>query len=146
MPDAEVQLQPDSTGKQIDNTTVTTGAGTVYRQRISIADASAANNAGVTAAGALKTDASAVTQPVSAASLPLPAGAALDASLTTIDADIRAQAKLTDTQPVSVAFPTPHSATLDDVLLEMRAMRMGMEMLLDQYGAGLRLLEVADAG
>ena len=45
------------------------------------------------------------TQPVSAVSLPLPTGAALDSSLTTIAADIAAQARLVDTQPVSIAAP-----------------------------------------
>src|SRR5665213_3879183 len=44
------------------------------------------------------------TQPVSATALPLPTGAATDASLGTIAADIALQAKLTDTQPVSGAF------------------------------------------
>ena len=44
-----------------------------------------------------------VTQPVSAASLPLPVGAALDSSLGTIATDIALLAKLTDTQPVSLA-------------------------------------------
>lgn len=38
--------------------------------------------------GALKTDGSAVTQPISAASLPLPTGAATAAGLTTLDTDL----------------------------------------------------------
>jgi hypothetical protein len=40
--DAEVQLQPDGSGKQVDCSTVTTGAGTVYRQRNIIGDPSTA--------------------------------------------------------------------------------------------------------
>ena len=43
------------------------------------------NSATVTAANALKVDASAVTQPISAASLPLPTGAAQDASVTSLE-------------------------------------------------------------
>jgi len=147
MADAEVQLQPDSTGKSIDNTTVTTGAGTVYRQRVSIGDPSANNSLGINASGQLAisnfpatqpvsvatlpalvagtavighvivdsgsiTDSGSVsvtnfpaTQAISAVSLPLPTGAALDSSLATIATDVALQAKLTDTQPVSIAAP-----------------------------------------
>lgn len=36
MADDFVQVAPDSSGKKIDNTTVTTGAGEVYRQATSI--------------------------------------------------------------------------------------------------------------
>lgn len=42
----------------------------------------------LTPAGALRTDSSAVTQPISAASLPLPTGASTDSSLSTINANI----------------------------------------------------------
>lgn len=38
MSDAEVQLQPDGSGKQVDVSQVTTGAGTVYRQRNVLGD------------------------------------------------------------------------------------------------------------
>lgn len=291
MADGFVQVAPDNpAGKKIDNSELTVGANTVERQRINIADPTvAANIAGVTATGAVLTDASATTQPVSAvalplptgaateatlagrlkpadtltkvatvdtitnpvavtaaalplpagaateatlaqrtkpadqqhtildsgtltgitnpvavtaAALPLPAGAATDAGLVVIANDIAAQARLIDTQPVSEAsldaaivaadgstdptklvvvagesndatplygpmplgpgarsviiegfgtgVPVPvtqagNSATLDDVLVEMRAVRMGLELLLDQYGAGIRLLEVANA-
>ncbi len=40
MSDSEVQLQPDGTGKLVDTGQVTTGAGVVQRQRVSIADPS----------------------------------------------------------------------------------------------------------
>jgi hypothetical protein len=39
--DAVVQLQPDGSGKAVDCETVTTGSGTVYRQRVSLGDPSA---------------------------------------------------------------------------------------------------------
>src|SRR5882672_6205743 len=65
MADDKIVVAPDSTGKAVDNSTVATGAGTVYRQRVSLGDAAAANNASVSAAGALKVDGSGVTQPVS---------------------------------------------------------------------------------
>lgn len=47
-------------------------------------DASSNNFVAVTAGNALKTDGSAATQPVSAASLPLPAGAATDSTVSTM--------------------------------------------------------------
>lgn len=40
MSDSEVQLQPDGTGKLVDTGLVTTGAGSVQRQRVSIGDVS----------------------------------------------------------------------------------------------------------
>jgi hypothetical protein len=50
-----------------------------------IVDSGGTNLASVSAAGAVKVDGSAVTQPVSAASLPLPSGAATDASVTGLE-------------------------------------------------------------
>lgn len=38
MADAIVQVAPDSTGKMVDNSSLTVGANTVYRQRLNIAD------------------------------------------------------------------------------------------------------------
>jgi len=89
MSDSFVQLSPDSSGKKMD--TRTEGTNAEHRQVMVLGDP--ATNAGVapvdgtkglavdlTATGAnttaLKTDSSATTQPVSAASLPLPTGAA----------------------------------------------------------------------
>lgn len=78
-----------------------------------IADAAGVNLATVSATGALKIDGSAVTQPVSAASLPLPTGAASAsnqtteiASLASIDAGIPAalgQTVMTSSMPVVIA-------------------------------------------
>lgn len=65
-------------------------------------------------AGTLKVDGSAVTQPVSAASLPLPAGAATAANQPALNADGGALAHVTNfpaTQPVSAAsLPLPTGA------------------------------------
>jgi hypothetical protein len=118
MADGFVQVAPDSTGKKIDNTELTVGANTVERQRVNIADPTSATAiAGVTAGGALKTDASATTQPISAGSLPLPTGAALDTTVAGVTTAIGLQAKLTDTQPISVAsLPLPTGAALDSSL------------------------------
>lgn len=76
--------------------------------------------AAVTAANALKTDSSATTQPVSAASLPLPTGASTEATLSGIKTDTDkltfiSTRLLTDgsgvTQPVSASFlPLPTGA------------------------------------
>lgn len=53
-----------------------------------LVDAAGVNVASVSAAGAVKMDGSAVTQPISAASLPLPSGAATAAGITTLDTDL----------------------------------------------------------
>lgn len=69
-----IQLPTDSSGKRLAAQTWTQATQTVYGQQIVICDASG-NIVGVTA-GRLQVDGSGVTQPVSAASLPLPASAA----------------------------------------------------------------------
>src|SRR5262245_5274110 len=87
--DSYIQGPVDGVGKKVDTTAVTTGAGAVERESVSIADPEfAARRAGVTAAGALQTDASATTQPVSAAILPLPTGAATGAKQDTGNASL----------------------------------------------------------
>lgn len=53
-----------------------------------LVDAAGVNLASISAAGAIKMDGSAVTQPISAASLPLPSGAATAAGITTLDVDL----------------------------------------------------------
>ena len=53
MNDSYVQVSPDSTGKQIDNSLVTTGIGTVYRQRTSLFDPVANQGANVDTFGRL---------------------------------------------------------------------------------------------
>lgn len=65
-----------------------------------------------------------VTQAVSAASLPLPSGAATEAALQSILGELELKADLTDTQPVSAAsLPLPSGAaseaTLSGVLAEL---------------------------
>jgi hypothetical protein len=92
------------------------------------------DDANVTAAGALQVDGSAVTQPISAAALPLPAGAATEATLATRAVDRTSAAapfatrlsdgaafyKATtpaDTQPISaVALPLPAGAATEATL------------------------------
>lgn len=51
MADDFVQVAPDSTGKKIDNTTETTGAGSVERQRVSVAAAGSNNQLAIDASG-----------------------------------------------------------------------------------------------
>jgi hypothetical protein len=72
----------DQTGagtKSVDVSEVVVGGKTVERQRIVLADPlNAARFVNVSAAGALQVDGSAVTQPISAAALPLPTGASQD--------------------------------------------------------------------
>lgn len=96
MSDSFIQVPPDSTGKKLDTEQLTVGANTVERERMQIAGDSATDIAPVTAAdgltvnlgtnndvsvtGTVTVDGSGVTQPVSAASLPLPTGAATAAN------------------------------------------------------------------
>jgi hypothetical protein len=64
--DSDIQVSPDSTGKLVDTSQVTTTAGTVQRQRVAIGDgATGGSLLTVSAGGAAKVDGSAVTQPVS---------------------------------------------------------------------------------
>ncbi len=88
MADDVVQLDPDGTGKKVDNESLTVGANTVYRQRTQIAGVAAAEIARVQATAPAGTEQGLVvrpipsgTQPVSAAALPLPAGAATEATV-----------------------------------------------------------------
>jgi len=54
------------------------------------------------------------TQPISAASLPLPAGASTEATLSAVDVKLGAMARLVDTQPVSAtALPLPAGASTE---------------------------------
>lgn len=53
-----------------------------------IQDSASGNGLSISASGAAKIDGSAVTQPVSAASLPLPTGAATAAGIATLDTDL----------------------------------------------------------
>jgi hypothetical protein len=65
MGDSYVQVATDGSGKKVDNTDVTTGAGTVYRQRISLADgATAAANVKVTNAEPSASDYGLATRPL----------------------------------------------------------------------------------
>lgn len=65
------------------------------------------NTAAVSAANALKVDGSAVTQPVSAAALPLPAGAATEATLATRLADATFTARINTLGQKAMAASTP---------------------------------------
>jgi hypothetical protein len=102
-------------------------------------------------------DGSGVTQPISAVSLPLPTGAALDSSLATLDADLKVSQPRAVTQTTSPWVIQPvdeqgnkiqaseQHALLQAIYMEMKAMRLGMERLvaeLDDRG-GLSLIETA---
>ncbi len=65
MSDSDVQLQPDGSGKLVDTGQVTTGAGTVQRQRVSLADpAAGAALAGVVNGSPASTDYGLETRPL----------------------------------------------------------------------------------
>lgn len=77
MAESFVQGAPDGTGKKVDAYLLADGV--TYQQAVAIGDgATNGLTVAVTSANALKVDGSAVTQPVSVATLPLPAGAAQD--------------------------------------------------------------------
>jgi hypothetical protein len=107
--DSWIQVAVDGLGKRVRNFYNNIGGQDVYQQVVTLAKSD----------GTVMDDPSrsGVTQPISAASLPLPTGAALDSSLATIAADIALQAKLTDTQPVSAAaLPLPAGAATETTL------------------------------
>jgi len=113
MPDAEVQLQPDSTGKQIDNTTETTGAGTVYRQRISVAAVGSNNQLAIDASGNLTVNAAGGSLAVTNAGL-----TNLDVALSTRlkSADTLAKVTTVDTITNAVAVTNAGLTNLDVAL------------------------------
>lgn len=72
------------------------------------------DTADVTAAGALKVDGSAVTQPVSAASLPLPSGAATSANQTTEITSLQLIDDIPHSQNAALSKGVPIMGQLDD--------------------------------
>lgn len=73
--------------------------------------------ADVTASNALKVDGSAVTQPCSISSLPLPTGAATETTLASLLTELQLKADLTETQPCSIAsLPLPTGAATEATL------------------------------
>lgn len=78
---------------------------------VAIKDATGTNSLSISVAGAAKVDGSAVTQPVSAAALPLPTGAATEATLASIDTKLTPAAapvvySAAISQAVTAAVPT----------------------------------------
>lgn len=61
--------------------------------------------------GTVTVDGSGVTQPISAASLPLPSGAATSAKQDSLLTELQLKADLTETQPVSLASVPSHAVT-----------------------------------
>jgi hypothetical protein len=110
-----------------DNVSITAGTGTsiatdevggAHYQKIKLVDGTAdsATAAVVTGAGALLVDGSGATQPVSASALPLPAGAATEATLAAIDARLAGTLSVGVAGAVEVANdagnPLPVSGTV----------------------------------
>lgn len=76
-------------------------------QKTKVVDTGGTNVLSVSAAGAAKVDGSAVTQPISAASLPLPTGAATEATLSTRLADATFTARINTLGQKTSANSTP---------------------------------------
>ena len=126
MADTKIQLPPDSTGASVDTVDVTTGAGTVKREVVSLGDpTTGANRAAVTAAGKLLVTPDSVALPanqsVNAAQL---AGTATSVNSGTKDAGTLRVVLATDqpaltnkllVTPDSVALPANQSVNLNQV-------------------------------
>lgn len=111
-----VQLATDGSGKKMDTAVTTIAA--QHRQVMAVGDpATDANVAAVTAANALKVDGSAVTQPVSSASLPLPAGASTSAKQPALGTAGTASTDVLSVQGIAsmTALKTDSSATTQPV-------------------------------
>lgn len=95
----------------IDNATLDINISASSGDNIAIADfVTPANKLSISALGAAKVDGSAVTQPVSVASLPLPVGAATSANQTTANTSLSSiDTKLTT--PLNVQGNVAHAAT-----------------------------------
>jgi len=126
MTDTKIQLPPDSTGSSVDTVDVTTGAGTVKREVVSLGDpTTGANRATVTAAGKLLVTPDSVALPanqsVNAAQL---AGTATSVNSGVKDAGTLRVVLATDqpaltnkllVTPDSVALPANQSVNLNQV-------------------------------
>jgi len=126
MADTKIQLPPDSTGASVDTVDVTTGAGVVKREVVSLGDpTTGANRAAVTAAGKLLVTPDSVALPanqsVNAAQL---AGTATSVNSGTKDAGTLRVVLATDqpaltnkllVTPDSVALPANQSVNLNQV-------------------------------
>jgi hypothetical protein len=103
-----------------------------------IIGADGVNKLAVTSSGAAKTDGSAITQPVSAAALPLPSGASTEATLAAIkaktdnlDVALSTRTKPADTQPVSAAaLPLPSGASTEATLAAIKAKTDNLDVAL----------------
>jgi hypothetical protein len=90
MADDNVRVATDGSGKRIDNESFTRAADTIYRQRVALGGSEDVeqvkvinSDPGASEYGVVVRNLPSGTQPVSAASLPLPAGAATSAAQTT---------------------------------------------------------------
>ena len=89
MTDTKIQLPPDSTGASVDTVDVTTGAGVVKREVVSLGDpTTGANRAAISAAGAVKVDASSVAVPVTGTFFQTPQPVSDNAGSLTVDAPV----------------------------------------------------------
>jgi len=89
MADTKIQLPPDSTGASVDTVDVTTGAGVVKREVVSLGDpTTGANRAAISAAGAVKVDASSVAVPVTGTFFQTPQPVSDNAGSLTVDAPV----------------------------------------------------------
>lgn len=156
--------QPISGSVAISNTPAVTQSGT-WNVGLSVGsnniggveliDSGGSNKASISAAGALKIDGSASTQPVSAASLPLPSGAAQEHTAANSPSSVRLTDGTTfykgttpsDTQPVSGIFwqaTQPVSGTVSINSIPAGSNLIGNVELVD--GAGSNKASISAAG
>jgi len=89
MADTKIQLPPDSTGASVDTVDVTTGAGVVKREVVSLGDpTTGANRAAISAAGRVSVDASGVAVPVTGTFFQTPQPVSDNAGSLTVDAPV----------------------------------------------------------
>lgn len=113
------QVPPNSTGNKIDTVTVTDGSDTVHRQVVSVGDpTTTARIMAVNADGSVPVTGTfyQATQPVSAASLPLPTGASTETTLSSINTKTPSlgQATMANSSPVVLAS-NQSTVPVDDI-------------------------------
>jgi hypothetical protein len=147
VPASHVQVAPDGSGKDVDAVSIVSteaGTPTVYRQVVVLGDPSTyGNQATVSAAGAVKVDGSAVTQPVTGtiAVGNFPATQPVSISGSVPVSGAVSVSNFPGSQPVTGTFwqsTQPVSGTLgivnDELLLELKRVTLCLQLLCADHG------------
>lgn len=138
--------------QQVDGSGNVQPSGDTVARKIFVQPTDGTNSASYTAAGAAKTDGSATTQPISAASLPLPTGAATSANQTTANSSLSSidgklnslgQKPMTTSVPVTLASDQSSLPRFQDVTSTGSIAAVNNEINLVPNGASTATIRVS---